>query len=126
MIKTCFQTRLCVYITCPTRPHIVTVQWLLDSFSRGCLLPVENYFHPSFLPPAPTQVDIPALHPAASHPSRPSFVAPPAPGPNRHARAEEELLSQYTDNNHTVGELGSLSLSVEKLHCINVGNFNKW
>ncbi|KAK3541594.1 hypothetical protein QTP86_033095 [Hemibagrus guttatus] len=87
------------------RPHIITVQWLLDSFSRGSLLPVESYFHPSFLPPAPTHVDIPAPRPVASHPSRSSFAAPPAPSPNRHARAEEELLSQYVDNNQTVVEL---------------------
>ncbi|KAI5617083.1 DNA topoisomerase 2-binding protein 1 isoform X1 [Silurus asotus] len=86
------------------RPHIVTVQWLLDSFSRGSLLPVEKYFHPSFLPPAPAQVGIPAPRPATSHTSRPSFAAPPAPSPNRHARAEEELLSQYVDNNQTVVE----------------------
>ncbi|XP_053083876.1 DNA topoisomerase 2-binding protein 1 isoform X2 [Pangasianodon hypophthalmus] len=87
------------------RPHIITVQWLLDSFSRGSLLPVESYFHPSFLPPASAQVDIPAPRPAASRPSRPSFATPPAPSPNRHARAEEELLSQYVDNNQTVVEL---------------------
>ncbi|XP_060756012.1 DNA topoisomerase 2-binding protein 1 isoform X2 [Neoarius graeffei] len=84
------------------RPHIVTVQWLLDSFSCGSLLPVESYFHPSFLPPAPAQVDIPAPCPATSRPSRPPFAAPPAPSPSRHARAEEELLSQYVDNNQTV------------------------
>ncbi|MCJ8745696.1 hypothetical protein PDJAM_G00133130 [Pangasius djambal] len=87
------------------RPHIVTVQWLLDSFSRGSLLPAESYFHPSFLPPASAQVDIPAPRPPPSRSSRPSFAAPPAPSPNRHAKAEEELLSQYVDNNQTVVEL---------------------
>ncbi|KAF5901790.1 DNA topoisomerase 2-binding protein 1 isoform X1, partial [Clarias magur] len=87
------------------RPHIVTVQWLLESFSHGSLLPVERYFHPSFLPPDPTQVDIPAPRPPASRPSRSSFAAPPAPSPNRQARAEEDLLSQYVDNNQTVVEL---------------------
>ncbi|XP_017308606.1 DNA topoisomerase 2-binding protein 1 isoform X4 [Ictalurus punctatus] len=87
------------------RPHIVTVQWLLDSFSHGSLLPVETYFHPSFLPPVPAQVNIPATRPASSRPSRPSFAAPPAPSPNRHARAEEQLLSQYVDSNQTVVEL---------------------
>lgn len=108
----------CLCMNLFIRPHIVTVQWLLDSFCRGCLLPVESYFHPSFLPPAPAQVDIPALHPAVSRPTRPSFAAPPAPSPNRHARAEEELLSQYADNNQTVGELSSMLLFGHMLkHC---------
>lgn len=92
---------MCVHVF--IRPHIVTVQWLLDSFSHGSLLPVESYFHPSFFPPAPAHVEIPAPRPVASHPSRPSFATLPAPSPNRHARAEEDLLSQYVDNNQTVG-----------------------
>uniref|UniRef100_A0A8B9L5N3 BRCT domain-containing protein n=1 Tax=Astyanax mexicanus TaxID=7994 RepID=A0A8B9L5N3_ASTMX len=84
------------------RPHVVTVQWLLDSFSRGSLLPVEGYFHPSFLPPAPAEVDMPALRPVAPR-SRPSIAPAPAPSPARHAKAEEDLLSQYMDNDQTVG-----------------------
>uniref|UniRef100_A0A8C1XPF1 DNA topoisomerase II binding protein 1 n=1 Tax=Cyprinus carpio TaxID=7962 RepID=A0A8C1XPF1_CYPCA len=86
------------------RPHIVTVQWLLDSFSRGSLLPEDGYFHPSFLPPAPAAVDMPAPHKAAPRASRPSVAPPPAPSPGRQARAEEDLLSQYMENDQTVGE----------------------
>lgn len=109
---------ICVHLF--ARPHIVTVQWLLDSFSRGSVLPVESYFHPSFLPPAPTHVDIPAPCPAASLPFRKSFAAPPAPSPNRHARAEEELLSQYVDNNQTVGEFCVLVWPPVEGACIHV------
>lgn len=87
------------------RPHIVTVQWLLDSFSHGSLLPENGYFHPSFLPPAPAAVDIPALHKAAPRASRPSVAPPPAPSPARQSRAEEDLLSQYMGNDQTVVEL---------------------
>ncbi|XP_066502923.1 DNA topoisomerase 2-binding protein 1 isoform X2 [Hoplias malabaricus] len=87
------------------RPHVVTVQWLLDSFSRGSLLPEESYFHPSFLPPAPAAEDMPPLRPVAPRTSRPSFALPPAPSPTRQARAEEDLLSQYMDNDQTVVEL---------------------
>ncbi|XP_016345526.1 DNA topoisomerase 2-binding protein 1 [Sinocyclocheilus anshuiensis] len=87
------------------RPHIVTVQWLLDSFSRGSLLPEDGYFHPSFLPPAPAAVDMPAPHKAAPRASRPSVAPPPAPIPGRQARAEEDLLSQYMENDQTVVEL---------------------
>uniref|UniRef100_A0A672T6J6 BRCT domain-containing protein n=1 Tax=Sinocyclocheilus grahami TaxID=75366 RepID=A0A672T6J6_SINGR len=87
------------------RPHIVTVQWLLDSFSRGSLLPEDGYFHPSFLPPAPAAVDMPAHHKAAPRASRPSVAPPPGPSPGRQARAEEDLLSQYMENDQTVVEL---------------------
>ncbi|XP_072547002.1 DNA topoisomerase 2-binding protein 1 isoform X3 [Salminus brasiliensis] len=84
------------------RPHVVTVQWLLDSFTRGSLLPEEGYFHPSFLPPAPAEVDMPALRPVAPRSSRPSTIPAPSPSPARQAKAEEDLLSQYMDNDQTV------------------------
>ncbi|XP_051542504.1 DNA topoisomerase 2-binding protein 1-A-like [Myxocyprinus asiaticus] len=87
------------------RPHIVTVQWLLDSFSSGSLLPVDGYFHPSFLPPAPAAVDMPASRSSAPRTSRPSVAPPRAPSPARQARAEEDLLSQYMENDQTVVEL---------------------
>ncbi|XP_051970919.1 DNA topoisomerase 2-binding protein 1 [Xyrauchen texanus] len=87
------------------RPHIVTVQWLLDSFSSGSLLPVDGYFHPSFLPPAPAAVDMPAPRSSAPRTSRPSAAPLPAPSPARQARAEEDLLSQYIENDQTVVEL---------------------
>ncbi|XP_061096834.1 DNA topoisomerase 2-binding protein 1 isoform X2 [Conger conger] len=82
------------------RPHVVTLQWLLDSFSRGCLLPEEGYFHPTCLPPTPSPLELP--HPRAP-PQRPSASSapppPPAasPSPARKGQAEEELLSQYQD-----------------------------
>ncbi|XP_056595017.1 DNA topoisomerase 2-binding protein 1 isoform X2 [Triplophysa dalaica] len=87
------------------RPHIVTVHWLLESFSHGTLLPEDAYFHPSFLPPAPAAVDMPAPRGSASRTSRPSAAPHPAPSPARQARAEEDLLSQYMENDHTVVEL---------------------
>lgn len=91
------------------RPHIVTVQWLLDSFSHGSLLPEDGYFHSSFLPPAPVAVNVPALHKAAPRASRTSVAPPPAPSPARQSRAEDDLLSQYMGNDQTVGELINLS-----------------
>ncbi|KAL6462635.1 hypothetical protein MHYP_G00290570 [Metynnis hypsauchen] len=87
------------------RPHVVTVQWLLDSFSRGSLLPAEGYFHPSFPPPAPAPEDMPALRPVAPRSTRPSTALPSAPSPKLQAKAEEDLLSQYMDNDQTVVEL---------------------
>uniref|UniRef100_A0A8C1NYD4 DNA topoisomerase II binding protein 1 n=1 Tax=Cyprinus carpio TaxID=7962 RepID=A0A8C1NYD4_CYPCA len=100
------------------RPHVVTVQWLLDSFSRGSLHPEDDYFHPSFLPPAPAAVDMPAPHKVAPRASRPSVAPPPAPSPSRQARAEEDLLSQYMENDQTAVELPQPSNSTSSRQSI--------
>uniref|UniRef100_A0A8C9VWD8 DNA topoisomerase II binding protein 1 n=1 Tax=Scleropages formosus TaxID=113540 RepID=A0A8C9VWD8_SCLFO len=84
------------------RPHVVTVQWLLDVFSGGCLVPVEGYLHPACLPPA-SSVSITAPHgPATRHSV--SSVAAEDPSPSKNMRAEEELLSQYLGADQTVGK----------------------
>ncbi|KAM3593604.1 uncharacterized protein V6R79_016913 [Siganus canaliculatus] len=82
------------------RPHVVTVQWLLDSFNKGRLLPEESYLHPDCLPPAPAAVSLPPQRTPTSRPS----VAPPvaSPATPSHKRAEEDLLSQYMDDDPTV------------------------
>uniref|UniRef100_A0A667ZXH6 DNA topoisomerase II binding protein 1 n=1 Tax=Myripristis murdjan TaxID=586833 RepID=A0A667ZXH6_9TELE len=86
------------------RPHVVTVQWLLDSFTRGSLLAEAGYLHPECLPPAPAAVAMPAPHTTSSRPSL-SSAAPPVASPStpRHKKAEEDLLSQYMDDDRTVG-----------------------
>lgn len=86
----------------PPRPHVVTVQWLLDSFNKGSLLPEAGYFHPDCLPPAPAAVSVPAHRAPTSRPS----AGPPVASPStpRHTRAEEDLLSQYMDDELTVGK----------------------
>ncbi|XP_061130917.1 DNA topoisomerase 2-binding protein 1-A-like [Syngnathus typhle] len=83
------------------RPHVVTVQWLLDSFSEGRLLPEESFLHPDCLPPSPAEVLIPlACRPAASRLSvGPSAASPSTPRMNQ---VEEDLLSQYMDDDPTV------------------------
>uniref|UniRef100_A0A6Q2WT35 BRCT domain-containing protein n=1 Tax=Esox lucius TaxID=8010 RepID=A0A6Q2WT35_ESOLU len=48
------------------RPYVVTVQWLLDSFSRGSRLPEGDYHHPACLPPVPEAVAMPAPRASAS------------------------------------------------------------
>lgn len=87
----------------PPRPHVVTVQWLLDSFNRGSLLPESDYLHPDCLPPAPAAVSVPAPRASTSRPS----AGPPVASPSTplHKRAEEEdLLSQYMDDDPTVSK----------------------
>ena len=92
---------------------MVTVQWLLDSFTRGSLLPEAGYLHPDCLPPAPAAVSV--LPPRHTDTSRPS-AGPPAATPStpQHTRAEEDLLSQYMDDDPTVSEW---TLSENMINC---------
>ncbi|XP_029001547.1 DNA topoisomerase 2-binding protein 1 isoform X2 [Betta splendens] len=85
------------------RPHFVTVQWLLDSFSKGSLLPEADYLHPDCLPPAAAVVSVPTHKTSASRLS----AGPPVASPStpRQNRADEYLLSQYMDDDPTVVEI---------------------
>uniref|UniRef100_A0A674AT78 DNA topoisomerase II binding protein 1 n=1 Tax=Salmo trutta TaxID=8032 RepID=A0A674AT78_SALTR len=96
------------------RPHVVTVQWLLDSFSRGSLLSEGDYYHPACLPPAPSTVAMPAPRTSASRPSSTTSAAPLAhePATPRHRKAEEDMLSQYLDDDQTVGKGGAPLCSI--------------
>lgn len=81
----------------------MTVQWLLDSFHGGKLLSEASYHHPESLPPDPPAVTVSARGASTSRASAgPPAASPPTP---THARAEEDLLSQYMDNDQTVGRL---------------------
>ncbi|XP_061661893.1 DNA topoisomerase 2-binding protein 1 isoform X2 [Syngnathoides biaculeatus] len=97
------------------RPHVVTVQWLLDSFSQGRLLPEEDFLHR--LLPAPAEVlSAPVRRKPAPRPS----VSPPAASPStpKLKQAEEDILLQYLDDDPTVidvlpaGEIDRKSISV--------------
>ncbi|XP_076147073.1 DNA topoisomerase 2-binding protein 1 [Alosa pseudoharengus] len=92
------------------RPHVVMVQWLLDSLSSRSLLPEEGYFHPSCLPPAPTPVDLQPTRTSGSR-SRTPATAPLAPSPGRDRRADDDLLSQYMNDDTTIVELPQLDES---------------
>ncbi|XP_054621480.1 DNA topoisomerase 2-binding protein 1 isoform X2 [Dunckerocampus dactyliophorus] len=85
------------------RPHVVTVQWLLDSFTKGCLLPEEGFLHPDCLPPTQVGVSVPAHRSPASRSSAgPSAASPSSP---MQRQAEEDLLSQYMDDDPTVVDM---------------------
>ncbi|XP_037312426.2 DNA topoisomerase 2-binding protein 1 [Pungitius pungitius] len=85
------------------RPHVVTVQWLLDSYNKGGVIPEAGYLHPDCLPPAPAAVSVSAGRVPTSRPS----AGPPAASPStpRQTRAEEDLLSQYMDDDPTIVEM---------------------
>uniref|UniRef100_A0AAX7VYG1 BRCT domain-containing protein n=1 Tax=Astatotilapia calliptera TaxID=8154 RepID=A0AAX7VYG1_ASTCA len=94
------------------RPHVVTVKWLIDSFSKGTLLPEASYLHPDCLPPAPADVVVPGYHTPKSRIS----TGPPAGSPSTPGRkkADEDLLSQYMDDDPTVSKyLKSISTTAE-------------
>uniref|UniRef100_A0A3Q2XBQ9 DNA topoisomerase II binding protein 1 n=1 Tax=Hippocampus comes TaxID=109280 RepID=A0A3Q2XBQ9_HIPCM len=91
------------FLSKTTHPHVVRVQWLLDSFSKGCLLPEDGFLHPDCLPPSPAEALVaPVRRTAASRPS----VGPPAASPStpKLKQAEEDLLSQYMDDDPTVSD----------------------
>ncbi|XP_041824851.1 DNA topoisomerase 2-binding protein 1 [Melanotaenia boesemani] len=94
------------------RPHVVTVKWLLDSFSKGILLSEAGYLHPDCLPPASAAVSVPAHHTPKSRPS----AGPPAASPSTPSlkRAEEDLLSQYMDDDPTVVDVPPLENNSRK------------
>lgn len=85
----------------PVRPHVVTVQWLVDCFTKGCMLPEDGYLHPHCLPPGPAAVSVPVRQTSTSRLS----TAPQVANQNtpRNKQAEEDLLSQYMDDDPTVG-----------------------
>ncbi|XP_058499828.1 DNA topoisomerase 2-binding protein 1 isoform X1 [Solea solea] len=83
------------------RPHVVTVQWLLDSFTKGSLVPESGYFHSDCLPPVVAPASVPVRHTPISRPS----LVPPAVSPNTPRKAEEDLLSQYMDDDPTVVDM---------------------
>ncbi|XP_037829239.1 DNA topoisomerase 2-binding protein 1 isoform X2 [Kryptolebias marmoratus] len=85
------------------RPHVVTVQWLLDSFSKGSLLPEEGYLHPDCLPPAAAAVSVSTLRtPKSRLTAGPPVISPNTP---REKIAEDDLLSQYMDDDPTVVDM---------------------
>ncbi|MGH0172786.1 UNVERIFIED_CONTAM: hypothetical protein FKN15_063892 [Acipenser sinensis] len=92
------------------RPHIVTVKWLLESFSKGCLLPEEKYFHSDYLPPAPSAVEPPVRKSAPQRRNTSvEMKTAVAVSPGREQRKDDDLLSQYMEEDKTVVEAGDRS-----------------
>ncbi|XP_069814444.1 DNA topoisomerase 2-binding protein 1 isoform X2 [Dendropsophus ebraccatus] len=78
------------------RPYVLTVQWLLDSFSKGVLQAEDTYFHSSYMP---AEIQTPALPVVSSSVRKTSSKLP---RPDNQAQADEDLLSQYTENDSTL------------------------
>ena len=86
------------------RPHVVGAKWLLECFSKGYMLPEEPYIHTSYKP-----VEIPVSDQPESKTSllkrNSSFSKKESVSTEKHEQADEDLLSQYVNNNPTVGKM---------------------
>uniref|UniRef100_A0A8C5PMP1 DNA topoisomerase II binding protein 1 n=1 Tax=Leptobrachium leishanense TaxID=445787 RepID=A0A8C5PMP1_9ANUR len=84
------------------RPYVLTVKWLLDSFSKGCLQSEETYCHPSYQPteiPAPTTR---SLNQSIQKAKSTVLSAQQSSNNTRNERSDDDLLSQYTENDSTL------------------------
>ncbi|KAM5313641.1 DNA topoisomerase 2-binding protein 1 isoform 3-T3 [Glossophaga mutica] len=85
------------------RPHVVGAKWLLECFSKGYMLPEEPYIHTSYKP-----VEIPVSDQPESKTSllkrNSSFSKKECASAQKHEKADEDLLSQYVNDNPTVVE----------------------
>lgn len=85
------------------RPHVVGAKWLLECFSKGYMLPEEPYIHANYQP-----VEIPVSDQPESKTAllkRNNSLSKKNLAPDeKHEQADEDLLSQYINNNPTVGK----------------------
>ncbi|XP_072268414.1 DNA topoisomerase 2-binding protein 1 [Pyxicephalus adspersus] len=89
------------------RPYVLTVKWLLDSFSKGTLQPEDTYYHSLY---KPAEIQAPAQQPAFStslrKSSSTSINVRKSVNFTKSHQADEDLLSQYTENDSTLIEPG--------------------
>ncbi|XP_038652602.1 DNA topoisomerase 2-binding protein 1 isoform X2 [Scyliorhinus canicula] len=82
------------------RSYVVTAKWLADCFFKKCLLPAEQYFHPSYQP----DVAIPELSSDQTNltlnGSKTLRNATASPGSQQ--QADDDLLLQYLESDKTV------------------------
>ncbi|XP_054984317.1 DNA topoisomerase 2-binding protein 1 isoform X1 [Sorex araneus] len=84
------------------RPLVVGAKWLLECFSKGYLLPEEPFIHANYRPvevPVSEQSESKTLSKKNSSFSKKDF----SPN-NKPEQADEELLSQYVNNNSSLDE----------------------
>ncbi|NXI61859.1 TOPB1 protein, partial [Anseranas semipalmata] len=87
----------------PHRPHVVTAKWLLESFSRGYLHPVEQYIPLNYQLLESTIVEQPGVK--SILPKNNSLLKKEAVNVRKHQKgAEDDFLSQYVNNDSTLVE----------------------
>ncbi|XP_064443598.1 DNA topoisomerase 2-binding protein 1 isoform X3 [Mirounga angustirostris] len=85
------------------RPHVVGAKWLLECFSKGYMLPEEPYIHANYQPVEIPVSDQPESKTALLKKNN-SFSKKDLASDEKHEQADEDLLSQYVNNNPTVVE----------------------
>nr|XP_009686127.1 PREDICTED: DNA topoisomerase 2-binding protein 1 [Struthio camelus australis] len=92
------------------RPHVVTAKWLLESFSKGFLLPVEQYIPLNY-----QMIENPILEQPGIKsilPKNNSLSKKEAVNVVKHQKADEDdFLSQYVNNDSTLVEGEKLTSS---------------
>ncbi|NXD77020.1 TOPB1 protein, partial [Halcyon senegalensis] len=90
------------------RPHVVTGRWLLESFSKGYLHPVEQYIPLNYQlleNPVLERPGIKSVLPKDNNLLKKEAISVAKP----QEAAEDYLLSQYVNNNSTSGEVETLT-----------------
>ncbi|OXB65945.1 hypothetical protein ASZ78_002693 [Callipepla squamata] len=91
----------------PHRPHIVTAKWLLESFNKGYLCPVEHYIPQNYQLLMNTILDQPDAKLVL--PKNNSILKKKAVNVAKHQNAaEDDFLSQYVSNDSTLVEAEKL------------------
>ncbi|KFV55884.1 DNA topoisomerase 2-binding protein 1, partial [Tyto alba] len=84
------------------RPHIVTAKWLLESFSKGYLHPVEQYIPLNYQLLENPILEQPGMK--SILPQNKSLLKKETVNVIKHQKAaEDDLLSQYVNNDSTLG-----------------------
>ncbi|KAM9187740.1 DNA topoisomerase 2-binding protein 1 [Dugong dugon] len=86
------------------RPHVVGTKWLLECFNRGYMLPEEPYIHANYQPVEIPVSDQPESKTAVLKKNSSSFSKQDFTPDEKHEQADEDLLSQYINNNSAVVE----------------------
>ncbi|XP_017590020.1 PREDICTED: DNA topoisomerase 2-binding protein 1 isoform X2 [Corvus brachyrhynchos] len=90
------------------RPHIVTAKWLLESFGKGCLCPVEHYIPLNYQLLENPILEQPGMK--SIFPKKNSLLKKDAVNMVKHQKAaEDDFLSQYVNNYPTLDEVEKLT-----------------
>ncbi|XP_066049320.1 DNA topoisomerase 2-binding protein 1 [Chamaea fasciata] len=90
------------------RPHIVTAKWLLESFGKGCLCPVEHYIPLNYQLLENPILEQPGMKSIFS--KKPSLLKKDAVNIIKHQKAaEDDFLSQYANDYSTLDEVEKLT-----------------
>ncbi|XP_010560342.1 PREDICTED: DNA topoisomerase 2-binding protein 1 [Haliaeetus leucocephalus] len=90
------------------RPHVVTAKWLLESFSKGYLHPVEQYVPLNYQLLENPILEQPGMK--SILPKNNNLLKKEAMNVRKHRKAaEEDFLSQYVNNDSTMDEVEKLT-----------------